>query len=129
MIEIGEISKRRASGLASIILGISLITLAGWRQGSRIEWWAGYFTKSIEAISALEEQPKSLEEIGQENDYLRKSAYLGIGGLALIITGIALAGARERFIGLAKETDYGKSFSDYRHESQVKGPREDPYEL
>jgi membrane protein YqaA with SNARE-associated domain len=109
-----EISKRRVAGLASIILGISLITLAGWRQGSKIDWWAGYFTKRIEAISSLEEQPKSLEELEQENDYLKKSAYLGAGGVALLLSGIALAGTGERFLGPGKETDYGRSLSTYR---------------
>lgn len=107
------ISKRKIVGITSIVLGGILSVYGGVHLGNKVEWWADYFTDKFEAVYEGNPSFYTLEELEQENKYIKNSAYMAIGGLALIFGGSVIAGTRLSHPFLRKDAEY-KSFSDYK---------------
>lgn len=89
-----EMRKREFAGITAIVLGGILSVYGGIRLGNKVEWWAGYFTDKFEAVYERNPSSYTLEELEQENKYIKDSAYMAIGGLALIFSGSVIAGTR-----------------------------------
>ena len=116
--------KREFIGITAIVLGAILSVWGGIRLGRKVEFWSGYLQNKLEAVYEGGNPSYSLEEIEQEAKHIRRSGYMAIGGLALVLGGAVIIGTRKKLPGISKPTDYGESLSTYR-----RGTREHPYRL
>ena len=119
---------REFAGIISIILGTALICWGGYRLGNKVDWVSNYLVKKVERTYEPSKAYSS-EDVKKEFGYIRKSAHIAVGGLALIIGGIVIGETRKARSPIAKPTDYGKSLSSYRRQSVRKGSRENPWEI